>query len=362
MGEWVAYLLEARSPFHFGERGVGLEGASTVLHSDTLFSALCLALRELGEDLDSLLRRFPRVDKGENLSDGEAPFLLSSAFPFARGVYLFPKPMVWLGELEDAPFESRKEIRDVEFVSKPLFEAMLTGQSVRGFLKSELLLQDGSVWVTPGEAEALGSLADPYAGIRLWAEETVPRVTVDRATNRSEVYSVGRVRFAEGGGLFFLAEYRDREVRPMVEKALRALGDVGIGGERSSGHGQFHLEVALAPAALKLPGPEESNAFVTLSLYWPTRQEVGAGVLEGASYRLLQRRGWVSSPDGMNLRRWGVRMLTEGSRTHAQPLGALADVKPVETDPVPNVPHDVWRYGLAFAVPCCQREESDVGR
>lgn len=361
MGKWVAYLLEARSPFHFGERGVGLEGVSPVLHSDTLFSALCWTLRELGHDLDILLARFPRADKEGNLSDGEAPFLLSSAFPYVCGVYLFPRPMVWLKELEDVPAEKQRGSRDVAFVSKPLFEAMLAGEPVRDYLQSELLLQGKEVWVAPEEAEALRSLADPYAGIRLWAEEAAPRVAVDRVTSRSEVYSVGRVRFAEGGGLFFLAEYRDETLRPEVEKALRVLGDEGIGGERSAGHGQFCLQIAEDPTDLRLPDLEGSNAFVTLSLYWPTEQEVRAGVLKGASYRLLQRRGWVCSPDGMNLRRWGVRMLTEGSRTFVRPRGALADVKPVRTDPVPNVPHCVWRYGLAFAVPCRQ-EESHGGR
>lgn len=359
MVERVAYVLEARSPFHFGERGVGLEGASVVLHSDTLFSALCWALREMGDDLDAFLSRFPRMYKEGNFTQAEPPLLLSSAFPCILGVYLFPKPMVWILGLDRMDLVTRKKVKDVAFVSRSLLGAMLAGQSVEEHLRSGRFLQGGSVWVTAQEAQALAPLAEPLRGVQLWAEETAPRVTVDRVMNRSELYSVGRVRFPEASGLFFLVEYRDHTLRPMVEKALRALGDEGIGGERSDGHGQFRLRVVPGSEVWDGLQPEEGQDFLTLSLYWPTRDEVMAGVLQGSSYRLLQRRGWVSSPDGMNLRRWGVRMLAEGSRLCRRPVGALADVKPVATDPVPNVPHGVWRYGLAFPVLCRRMEEGN---
>lgn len=365
MAERACYRMAARSPFHIGERGVGIEETSVVLHADTLFSALCLALRELGEDLDAFLARFPRLVNGR-LAGGLAPVRLSSAYPYAGDVHFFPRPMLpppGLDEIGDPKLG--KILKKIHFVSQPILEALLAGQSVARYLaeadptqpdqhrvRSEVLVQEGRAWVTPAEAARLRRLADPRTGaVRLWTEETAPRVTVDRATNRSQVYAVGQVRFAPGCGLFFLVEYQDPAWRPRLERALRVLGDAGVGGERSSGCGQFELEVAEG-FALAEPPPGETNAYVVLSLYWPTEEEVRAGVLEGASYGLLNRRGWIGSPDGMNLRRRGVRMLAEGATLRLAPQGALADVKPLDPAPAHNVPHDVWRYGLAFPVRC----------
>jgi CRISPR/Cas system CSM-associated protein Csm4 (group 5 of RAMP superfamily) len=72
--------------------------------------------------------------------------------------------------------------------------------------------------------------------------------------------------------------------------------------------------------------------------------------LDGAAYRLVERRGWLASPDAMNLRRKSVRMLQEGSFFTQRPGGALVDVKPQDTA-YPRL-HDVWRYGLGFPVAC----------
>ena len=50
-------------------------------------------------------------------------------------------------------------------------------------------------------------------------------------------------------------------------------------------------------------------------------------------------------------------MLTEGSVFSKKPEGALADVKPLDPVEVPNVPHDIWRYGMAFPLACRVPEE-----
>jgi CRISPR-associated protein Csm4 len=138
------------------------------------------------------------------------------------------------------------------------------------------------------------------------------------------------------------------------------LGDAGVGGERSSGHGQFELEV-VDSLSLTEPSAEEGQGYVTVSLYWPTRSEVKDDVLKGASYGLVNRRGWLGSPDGMNLRRCGVRMLAEGSVLRKHPVGALANVKPLDPVPGGNVPHDVWRYGVALPLRCRIPDEEEEG-
>lgn len=371
MAERVAYRLIARSPFHIGERGVGLEETSAVLHADTLFSALCLTLRELGEDLDALMARFPRVrmpaDSPPEILPGAGalPFRLSSAFPFAGPVHFFPRPMLRAIGLDDADPSLGKALKKISFISQDIFEALVAGRSVADNLlaaapseggkrkiRSGLLVQGGQAWISPAEQARLAPYLDVVTGdVRLWEQGAAPRVTVDRVTNRSQVYAAGRLSFAPGCGLFFLVEYADAGLRGRLERALRVLGDAGIGGERSSGHGQFDLEI-VEHFPLDEPVSAASNAFTTLATYWPIEAEVKAGILKDASYGLVNRRGWLSSPEGMNLRRRSARMLTEGSVTVAEPAGALADVKPLDPAPAANVSHEVWRYGIAFPVRC----------
>lgn len=360
---WVCYRLAARSAFHIGERGVGLEETSLILHSDTLFSALCLALRELGEDLDGFLSGYNRWQGAKMVNGTNIPFRLSSAFPYAGSVYFFPRPLLplqGLNEVKDPRLG--KIVKKSAFVSRSLFENLiasrdLSAELVKGGgkvnnnsqIRQDLLLQNGRVWVSDPERTELEKFVEPESGrVRLWAQETQPRVTVDRCTNASQVYAAGRVHFSPGAGLFTLIEYQESKWRSKVEKALRMLGDAGIGGERSSGHGQFNLEI---DEKFTLAEPDSpTNGFTTLALYWPTQSEVAMGVLEGADYQLINRRGWMASPDAMNLRRKSVRMLVEGSVLPQKPDGALVDVQP--DNPPTRLPHDVWRYGLGFPIAC----------
>lgn len=95
---------------------------------------------------------------------------------------------------------------------------------------------------------------------------------------------------------------------------------------------------------------EPANHFVTLSLYYPKRDEIS--VLRDGYYELVKRGGWIYSTDAKNLRRRTVRMFSEGSVFKAADMskswfyGGLADVKPEGF-----AEHEVYRYGYAFAVP-----------
>ncbi len=357
----VAYRLVAKSAFHLGERGVGLEETATTIHADTLFSALCLMLREMGEDLNSLISLFPRArwkNRQLTFQPGKAPFVLSTAYPFSGSVYLFPRPMISFKDLSAEIFESSKQLKKIQFVSKQIFEALLGGESLKPFLEpgaqaNMLLYQHGQVWVSAQEQTALSGYWDPLLkATKFWAVGTQPRVTVDRASSQSELFAAGQLRFAQNCGFYFLVDYFDLSWKPRIEKALYLLGDVGIGGERSVGHGQYDLEIDDS-FVLRQPDEKQANAFVALSPFWPEENETKAGILSDAHYALINRRGWVASPDAMGLRRQNVRMLSEGSVFRKCPSGALIDVNPLGFDGNPMVTaHDIWRYGLGFTARC----------
>lgn len=343
----MAYPLQPRAPFHFGVRGVGMEATALTARSDTLFSALCITLRELyGQaELEGFLARFPTQEN----PDRDPPLLLSAGLPYAGEVRFYPRPLMPLPGLEGDAAEQKYQ-KKIALVSETIFRAWVGGADVlqhydRG--ERHNLLHGGRVWVTAKERALLADrFLDPDTGqVRMWAVGDVSRVTVDRVSNASVVYQAGLVRFAPGAGLYVLVLWQDDAWRARFQEALRVLGDAGIGGERSSGYGLF---TPLEPQPVALPDLVGAERWVTLSSCWPLPGQEGI-LGADAAYRLENRRGWMDSPDGRNLRRKSVRMLEPGSVLRVLPgravYGGLADVTPEVFKA-----HPVWRYGLALPV------------
>lgn len=338
MAEVWLYRLKPASPFHFGERGVGIEATEEVFHSDSLFSALAIGARmwEGEEKLKGLLSRF----RGPN----GPPFRLTSLFPYAGKVLFFPRPMLRIeGKLVE---EKAKLIKDIRFVSQGIFQAMLRREALDAHLEEGNLIHGGAVWLTAEEYQALPE-AEKGEQPAIWRRHLAPRVTVDRLSAASQVYQAGRVTFASECGLWFLLEAADPEVKLVVGAALDYLSEAGLGGERSVGHGQFKVESC---QRFSPPWPQQGSAFVILSLYHPTRAELEAGVLgQPAAYELIQRRGWVSSPERSGQRRKSLFCLAEGSVMRSLGKASYGDL----ADVTPELPgsHPVFRYGFAFPVP-----------
>jgi CRISPR-associated protein Csm4 len=381
----TTYHLEARAPFHFGLRGVGIEATAAYGPSDTLFSALCHTIRQqFGlARLEAFLDGYPSPDP---------PLLLSSAFPYVlvrreeevedwqqpepfdpnQAIRFFPRPLELPPGVPDDP-DQRKMVKRVAWVSENILRAWvmddqktLAGEWVEkgdvGGQEIEYpnLVQGRRVWLSADEREKVAGWRDEETdAIRLWAVGDMPRVTVDRRASTSAVYQAGRVWFPPGGGLWLLTRWR-ADWRERGKLALQVLGDAGVGGERSAGHGLFRPH---GPHALDdLPDPAPGGCFVTLSLYHPTPDELPQVLREDeVRYRFQVRRGWMSSPDnsrdgrerlvkGRALRRKAVRMFAQGSILRwpqgKTVLGDLADVTP----DVFHRAHKVWRYGLAWPV------------
>ncbi len=362
MTRYLRVRLQPRGPFHFGGRGVGLERSDVSLPADSVFSALCtaIAFRRGPAAVRKLLDQFLAAQ-----SPNDVPFRLTSLMPYAGAITLLPSPMTGSPQVSGATDLSRRKLfKAVEWVSSTVFNWLAAHEAPAEALENQLpiTVQGGKVWVTAREAQAL-QVYVPHARTGkaeplLWTTWRRPRVTVDRLTSASALYSVGGTLFHRYGdkidetaGLYTVVEWlaADQDTRTMLRAAFENLGKDGIGGKRSNGYGQFD------PAFDEIDdwrvGTSSGSFFTTLAPYLPRPQEQ-AVIGPGARYEITLRRGWLSLPGYTNVRRSSVRMIADGSvlcwPPGLDPLGRLVDVTPQVMDK-PGAP-TVYRYGLAFPV------------
>jgi len=357
MTRYTRVRLVPRGPFHFGGRGVGMEHSDVGLPADGLFSALCMMLAEVGA-LDKLLNRFP----GPPNASGQPPFRLTSLLPYAAHVYLLPYPLIGRLPVPGATdLSKRKLFKNIKWVSETVFRLLVSHEVPASALNANhepLTDQSEKIWLTAQEQADLSAFAPRSAATPrplLWSSDNRPRVTVDRQSSASAIYAIGYVQFSRAeeqtAGLYTVIEWlaADEATRALILNAFQRLGEAGIGGERSSGYGQF------APQFEELAewsvGAPQGSYFVTLSPYHPQATE-SAVLGTGARYEISLRRGWLSLPGHQNLRRASVRMIAEGSvlrwPPQGEPMGDLAEVTP---DPLKGESRPtIYRYGLAFPV------------
>ena len=320
MSKHVTYHLNFRSPLHLGRRGVGLEATEISIPADTLFSAICQTWRTFyGEEhLTDFLTQY---------ETGEL-FLLTSAFPFAGNIRLFPKPLIDLKVNAD---DERKKLKKVRFLSERRFRQIVNGEEIA--FDPDDLINDGQLWIH----------GDDKCPRTVWETEKRPRVTLDRQSSTSEIWHLGGVKFHKDCGLWFDAKFDTEETQTQIETILRVLGDTGIGGERSVGYGIFDLHSKPA----EIESERETDRFVTLSPICPRDADELNRLIQGdVGYTLEERSGWIGSAEGNGLRRQQVWMFGEGSvlAGNGRRVGRLVDLKPDEC------PHPVWRYAYAWSI------------
>lgn len=361
------YYLSPGATLHIGRQGIEQEQTLCAAPADTLFSALLVAAMEGG---------CPPEVWGDAFGSAErAPFWLGSSFPYAGGVRFYPRPQVDLTAF-GAPADQVKDLGRITHVSRGIWEQFVQGRPLGRHFPSDqnggegVSVQNGTLWLTRDEVSQLPvwmrQLGGPAVGrarplralkhLDVWKEDQMPRVTVDRLRQSSEIYYTGRVAYAPECGLWFPVAWRDAASpaceglswRSLFERALGLLADAGLGGDRSAGLGGFTWR---AGATETWPQARPGAPMVTLSRYHPGLDELPAA-LQGdhIRYRLVSVAGYLSSPGRTALRRRRLWLIGEGSvltATNPAGMGDLTDVRPVNS----GIPHPVWRYGLAFPVP-----------
>ncbi|CAD6494031.1 MAG: hypothetical protein CHKLHMKO_00603 [Candidatus Argoarchaeum ethanivorans] len=313
--------LHFAAPVHLGEMGIGLEENSLLLHSDTIFNAICNALSKLNGSkwVTDFLEKF-----------SEKPcFRISSGFPFIDDTLLFPKPRNRANMNEELQQEYGKKLKKTSYLTKNYFERWIGGDELS---RNDLKAITG-------------------CDISKHCKETLlPKVSVDRVQAESSIYFLGSIRFKENSGLWFIVDCNDGDYETMVLPALRLLQHDGIGGKRAWGYGSFELKDGRID--IKLP---EADMHLLLSLYYPEDHEKRLFALQDSRWDFTLRGGYAL-PYGLKGSQQKPQMffISEGSVFGEKPAGKL-----VEFDSHIEGLHKLYHYGIAYSIPISITRDDD---
>jgi CRISPR/Cas system CSM-associated protein Csm4 (group 5 of RAMP superfamily) len=342
--EALLIRLRPTGPWRYGPAGGASERLDDLYRSDRLYSAITLAMRQLGWLPEWL---------AATATSATPEIALSSLYPFqAETLFAVPPATIWppAPNLVTAPsplFLSKIRWSSARFVPLPVIDSLLSGQPI---------LADQ--WIPdPGSGCLLRRDRPSSSPFRTSLRTTA---AIDRGSRISRSPSrTGCAEFESGSGLWCVAQFSAEaagEWRPRIEGAFRFLADTGLGGRRNAGWGQMQapeFRVGSWPA-LVLPKlaamsesqpPRESNGAPAshwlLSLYSPGPHD--AVDWSSGRYRLAVRAGYV---EHLGTAKKPNRLVTEGSvLVSANGItGAALDVAPE------NAPHPVYRSGFAVTV------------
>ena len=109
-------------------------------------------------------------------------------------------------------------------------------------------------------------------------------------------YRVGIFYFLENCGLYIIVAYESESEKTLAENLLEGLSYTGIGGKKSVGLGKFNLLRGKMSKCMQEHLERDSNKKILLSVALPRDEELECA-LNGASYQLSKRSGFVASSD-----------------------------------------------------------------
>lgn len=332
---FTPYKLHFQSPLHLSKGKEDYDESLRILHSDTIKAALFTCALQLGKTDQQALA----------LMDG---CILSSAFPFCKGEYFFPKPYSLIQSfMDENDPTAAKSLKKIRFMGKSFFEDLLNGGK-RTIDNGKHLVAGGDYLSDHPDLAKDGKILTAAVSQRV---KVAPDYIEDAQTFYTE-----RLYFNEGAGLYFLAVL-DEEMEDLFWRCLCLLGENGVGTDRSVGNGFFSPEKA---ESMALEVPDNAGYQINLSLYCPSREELNEQALEHASYQIVKRGGYMASAadiDHITLRKHSVYMFEEGSvfSTNKQLTGKRIDLKPRYE----GLDHAVWRDGRALFLPIIPKAKND---
>ena len=301
--------LDFTTAVHFGSGG--LEKTGNVLGADTIFSALFIESLKYGYS-DVLLKSFK-----------EGKLKISNAFPYIKGEYYLPKPIIRLDNDADGDSVIKKALKKLKYIPMSRFES---------FIKGKLDIKN--------EADLFG---DNFGESTLVEKVSMQTEDEDKFNN---LYAVEIFKYKSGSGLYFFVGYEYEKDFETVHKLMESISYTGLGGKISAGYGKFRL-------SLDTPGKDIVKNFenvgnykdiMSLSLCLPREEELEDSLTD-ASYTVVKKSGFVASSNYAKTfrKKKDIYMLEVGSVYKNTFKGDIYDVSEANTGA-----HPVYRYGIPF--------------
>ncbi|MGB0524645.1 MAG: type III-A CRISPR-associated RAMP protein Csm4 [Flammeovirgaceae bacterium] len=321
--------LSFSEPLHLSKGKDNFDSSETVIHSDTIKSAIFACMMQLFGNQVTV--------NGEVYTDTElfAAFQVSSAFPYYQSTLFLPKPMKDADLFMGVKEEDRKQVKKIAYLTTAEFQKIAQGEKCyfdpKKHHKNAIFYGDTSV---------------PKS---LFKNEVLQRVAIPRMlTNDATPFYMDKLYFQEGAGLYFIFTVNNEVLKPYVKAGLKLLSENGLGTDRSVGQGGFTYQFD----TLSLSLPEDGKEQMALSLFCPKNQQ-DLPPLNASYYKLIKRGGWIASPlneHHMSLRKKSIYMFAEGSvfpKHNYQ--GKVVDLKPDILKEDQH--HAIWRDGTPIFLP-----------
>lgn len=251
--QYSIYKLEFQTGVHFGT-GMLNESAYT-FQADQLFSALYIEALKMNCEKEL----FDCVKSGK--------LLFSDAFPYLGQQYMIPKPMLYVEPKVKGISEQKKKYKKIQFIPVEQLEDFLDGT----------MDLDGEI----------------FKGYGTYMQQSMVNV---RNNEETLPYRVGTFYFSENCGLYIIVVYESETEKTLAENLLEGLSYTGIGGKKSVGLGKFNLLRGKMSKCMQEHLERDSNKKILLSVALPRDEELECA-LNGASYQLSKRSGFVASSD-----------------------------------------------------------------
>lgn len=251
--QYSIYKLEFQTGVHFGT-GMLNESAYT-FQADQLFSALYIEALKMNCEKEL----FDWVKNGK--------LLFSDAFPYFGQQYMIPKPMLYVEPKVKGISEQKKKYKKIQFI--PV-------EQLEDFLDGTMNLDD-----------------EIFKGYGTYMQQSMVNV---RNNEETLPYRVGTFYFSENCGLYIIVAYESESEKTLAENLLEGLSYTGIGGKKSVGLGKFNLLRGKMSKCMQEHLERDSNKKILLSVALPRDEELECA-LNGASYQLSKRSGFVASSD-----------------------------------------------------------------
>ncbi len=311
--EAIKLLKNGPILLHIGLRR--MDRTSTIIHSDTLFSALS----------NSLIKLFG--DKEFDIF--EEKILLSSVFPGLRGIskdiLFLPIPNIPLEGEESTEYKKYKRL---QWISLDALREIIKGfdmisESIKLDLPERFAFLNSISLVTRKEFEEIQEEIN-FIGTTL-----EPKVFLSRETQASSLYfqenlELQPVRISSDRELtpfLYFLKAKDTELDNIFIPTLNLFIEEGLGGERTTGKGIFDFyEIE------ELDLPDNGKLEITLSLTLPKKEEVNNLIY----YQLVKRDGFIYYQKATGLRKKSHFKIREGSLVKSPYFGENIAISPRE--------------------------------